>query len=94
MRDPNAPTNVEDCYMRVMDWLFDPWLIDGEYRVKVIYVHDMRFFSWHRFEDLAMLETTMTDDLIREYTPILTRNQSVLAEGLDWNRSEHDSEEF
>lgn len=67
--------------MRVRDYVYDPVTIGEARYVRVVNVHNAKLSSLHLFSDLSLAKTTMPDDMIAEYTPILHRNKTVLELG-------------
>lgn len=74
---------LEDCFMSLGDYAYDPFIKDEVEYVKVIFIYDTSLLSIHLLSDLSLVETTMSSDLIEDYTEDLIRNQSLIRRGLD-----------
>lgn len=72
---------LENYYMRIEDFAYDPVTVGGTKYVRVANVHNEKLRSLHLFSDLSLVETTMPDGMIAAYTPVLHRNRPVLELG-------------
>jgi hypothetical protein len=77
-----AERKIENYFMQVGYFAFHPILRNGVVYIKVAYAPDERYKSCHIADSLVMTETTMPDELVNEYYPILVRNQDLILEGL------------
>lgn len=75
--------SIANYYMRVRDFVFDPIRISGTFYIKVAYVKNPKFKSLHLAKDLSLVSTSMPNELINSYTPVLLRNANGLYMGVE-----------